>query len=552
MALYVKFGVDSKMMFSKYIFEEFLQEIIKTLKPQGYYYSFSFGNVFMLQYNDRYIYLWQDPKGNVYYKFDIGEKNYFTTSTTKLGNALTSHFKSIFEANNNFNEFLSKRISATKGVSKALSDSKKHDVFSSYNQDFTDIYGYHDNNTQNQSVVNQQYPFIPNPEQLHQQIIILSNSQFEYSKQINSLSIDQFPMVMGEEFGPDKKIAFFPTKNGLLMRNSYIPTKYMTEPMFQYDINNSFIMSLIPFMAKNDLTQVMNIFTWLAHSFNLVKKLSFALVLHSEDDNYMKLFYEEIIVPYFNQGHCEKIDNDKLDKKSLSNQIDETVIINFHNVLTPTILNTPAKELTRRLMHKDDYKLNTKVITTVANLLITSTSKYIPLIARNVPCVLVEVESSLEAFCKDKNIENDPYVVAKLIKEDLRNFSCILRSIDLNTLNNILHLKYYNGSNIDIMDGDTDLLKVFDSSIKNRDKVLFKIIETKSPEAHCTLIDDLDKNRVAQAKLLEYFSLLFGKGIYKSNRALIAALKVISRTNEPFENERTFQIGKIAYYKLYK
>ena len=115
----------------------------------------------------------------------------------------------------------------------------------------------------------------------------------------------------------------------------------------------------------------------------------------------------------------------------------------------------------------------------------------------------------------------------------------------------MLCLEHYDGNNIDIMDGDTDLLKVFESSIKNKDEVLFKIIETKSAETHRILLDDCDENRVAQAKLLEYFSLIFGKGIYKSNRALISALKVISRTNEPFDNEKTFQIGKIAYYKLH-
>lgn len=566
-----------EMTVSKNISQDFICKVRSTLSYEGNYCFFGVGNVLILKHNNEFIYLWQDPKGNAYYKFDIGEKEYFTTATTKLGNALSSHFKSIIEAKNNLNESLSKRISATKGLSKALSDSKKHDDYSSYNQNFTDIEvsGSHDNNTQSNSVeellreldtdkstsqqviqhqpaVNQQYPSIPNPEQLHQQIISLSNNQLEYSKQTTSLSIDQFPMVRGEEFGPDKKLAFFPTKNGSLTRNSYIATKYMTEPISQYDINNSFIMSLIAFMAKNDLTQAMNIFGWFANGFNLLKKLPFALVLHSEDDNYMKLFYEEIIVPLLNHDHCEKIDNDKLDKKSLSNQIDETVIINFHNVLTPTIFNAPAKELTRRLIHKDDYKLSTKVITTAANLLITSTSKYIPLIAEDMPSVVVEVESSLEAFCKDRNIKNDYYLVADLIKQDLINFSSIVRSLDMNRLNNMLCLKHYDGSNADIMDGDTDLLKVFESSFKNGDKVLWKIIETKSPELYRTLLNDYGENRVNRKNLLEYFSMIFGVGIYKSNTALIAALRDLSSTEEPFENDKPSQSGKNVYYKLYK
>lgn len=566
----------SEVTVSKNISQDFICKVRSTLSYEGNYCFFGIGNVLILEYNGKYIYLWQDPKGNAYYKFDIGEKEYFTTATTKLGNALSSHFKSIIEANNNFNESLGKRISATKGMSKALSDSKKHDDYSAYNQNYTDIEvsDSHNNNTQSNSVeelfseldtdkstnqqviqhqpvINPQYPPIPNPEQLHEQIISLSNNQLDYNKQINSLSIDQFPMVRGEEFGPDKKLAFFLAKNGSILRNTYIATKHMTEPIFEYDVNNSFIMSIIPYMAKNDLTLAMNIFGWLANSFNSVKKLPFALVLHSDGDTLMKLLYEEILELLFNQPHCEKIDNDKLDKKSLSNQIDKTVIINFHNVLTPTILKAPAKELTRRLIYKDDYKLNTKVIPTVANLLITSTSKYIPLIAKDVPCVVVEVESSLEAFCKDQNIKNDYYVVANLIEQDLVNFSSIVRSIDMHMLNNMLCSRRYDGSNTDIMDGDTDLLKVFESSFKNGDKVLWKIIETKSPELHRTLLDDYNENRVNRKNLLEYFSLIFGKGIYKTNTVLIAALRDLSSTDEPFDNDKISQSGKIVYYKLY-
>ncbi|MBU0626037.1 hypothetical protein KKH82_01060 [Patescibacteria group bacterium] len=565
----------SERIDSKNIHYDFICKVRSALSYDSYC-IFKSGNVHILEYNNELIFLWQDAKGNACYKFRIEDKEYFTTSTTKLSNALSGHFRFAIEANNNVNESLSKQIIATKGLSKALADSKKHDDYSAYSRNYTDVEVLkgHDDFAQNyseehllgeldtakstnqqvieyQPAMNQQYPHMPNPEQLHKEIIGLSTNQLGYNKQIQSLSVNQFPVVPDEEFGPDRKLAFYIAKNGLIKRNSYIPTKFMTELISNYDVNNSFIMLLIAFMVKNDLTQAMNIFGWFANAFNLLEKIPLALVLHSEDDTFIKLFYEEIIVPLFNHDHCEKIDNDKLDKKSLSSQLDETVIINFHNILTPTLLNAPAKELTKRLIYKDAYKLNTKVITTTANILITSTSKYIPLIAKDVPSVLVEVESDLEAFCKDRNINNDYYEVAKLIENDLSNFSSIARSINLNILNNMLCLKYYDGSNVEIMDGDVDVLYVFNSSIKNRDKVVFKRLEIIAPNLYRTLTDDFDKGRVDRKNLLKYFSAIFGEDIYTSNRTLIADLRELSNTEEPFENWKPTQSGPTVYYDLH-
>ncbi len=153
---------------------------------------------------------------------------------------------------------------------------------------------------------------------------------------------------------------------------------------------------------------------------------------------------------YVNPDHCEKIENDNIDKKSLSTKLDKMVINNFHNILTPTILKAPTKELTKRLIHKDNHKLNNKTITTKANIIVTSTSKYIPLIAKDVPSLVVEVESSLEGFCKEKKIPADYYAVAKLIEDDLPNFASIIRNIDLNRLNNISSLNYYDGRDCEI------------------------------------------------------------------------------------------------------
>ena len=149
----------------------------------------------------------------------------------------------------------------------------------------------------------------------------------------------------------------------------------------------------------------------------------------------MELFYEEIICPLFNGDYCEKIDDTKIDKKDLSTKLDEKIIYNFYNISSSMVVDTISKEFTKKLLYKDSNKLNNKNITTVANILVTSTSNYLPLVGEDIPNILVDVESNLDDFCKMNNINIDPYTVASLIKNDLENFAGILRSMDFPKMN---------------------------------------------------------------------------------------------------------------------
>ena len=68
------------------------------------------------------------------------------------------------------------------------------------------------------------------------------------------------------------------------------------------------------------------------------------------------------------------------------------------------VVDTISKEFTKKLLYKDSNKLNNKNITTVANILVTSTSNYLPLVGEDIPNILVDVESNLDDFCKMNNI----------------------------------------------------------------------------------------------------------------------------------------------------
>lgn len=246
---------------------------------------------------------------------------------------------------------------------------------------------------------------------------------------------------------------------------------------------------------------------------------------------------------------CERIEHNDLDEKSLSKKLDEKILYNFHNITTPTILDAPSMELAERLTYKSEQKLNDKTITTKANLLITSTCNYLPLIGGGMQSMVVDVESKIYKFCKEQNINSSPYVVAKLIKNDLENFISIVRSIDMFKLNNPCNLNFsYN--NAIIVDGKEDPLKAFDIFIRIRHIDLFINLKITNPDLYYILDKDFKEGRIARPNLIKYFESVFGKNIYKNNAGLIEALKILSDDKHPFDNEKTFQIKKIVYYSL--
>lgn len=91
--------------------------------------TFTLGNVKRLDLNGKYIYLWQNVKGDINYSFSIFEKEYYTTSATKLGNVLTKHFGVEVEVVNNIKEYLRKMMVATNALNKALSDSERNNSY---------------------------------------------------------------------------------------------------------------------------------------------------------------------------------------------------------------------------------------------------------------------------------------------------------------------------------------------------------------------------------------------------------------------------------------
>lgn len=97
-----------------------------------------------------------------------------------------------------------------------------------------------------------------------------------------------------------------------------------------------------------------------------------------------------------------------------------------------------------------------------------------------------------------------------------------------------------------------DLLKVFEQSIKHKDTMAFEGLKLQNSSLYTTLIEDFKINRVNRKNLIEYFRALFGDKMYKNNTTLIADLRELSNTKEPFENIKTFIKQRQVYYSLHE
>lgn len=531
---------------------EFTMIVRKFMNNVFSYIPFNYGYVRRLDLNGEFIYLWQNAKGDVHYSFSIFEKEYYTTSPAKLGNVLTQHFGVDIEVVNNKKEHLKKVISATTGLNKALSDFDRYGDYLNFSkEEQPPALSYHSNRNQNQ-LQQSNKDHLYNQEKLHSNVIELSTYYLEAHLETKYIKLEDLPIIHKEIFEPRLNQAFFIDENGLNIRNKFIFTPYNVYSYNYCEPNQSFIIRFILFMAKNDIYQALKILLWVTETYRLYK-LSCALVLYSQNDEYMKLFFEELLEPLFNSFQCEKIENEDLEAKELVSNLDEKFIYNFHNISASSILGEASHELTNKLINKDSIKVNKKSITTVANIVITSTSKYIPMISEDVLYSIVEVDSNIDSLCKSLDERPSKYTIAKYIQEDIPNFVSIIRELDLRLLTNEYSLFDDQYISNNFLYGDTDTTKVFDRIIRDMDVTPFKSIAiTKTDEKMVEEIEySFSQNRVDKAHLLKYFELLFGKGNYKSNRALISTLgKDYSKTSQPFDNLKTHVRCGRAYYFL--
>ncbi|MCX6077302.1 MAG: hypothetical protein NTW78_10540, partial [Campylobacterales bacterium] len=372
----------------------------------------------------------------------------------------------------------------------------------------------------------------------------LIEQQLEFEKNTRYLYTEQFPTVHKEVFEPFMKSTFFIGKNNLLHKNSYTPSVYMVQSFDSLQQNyseDSIILRFILAMANNNFDKAKDIFLWLARSFLTLQKERVALVLCSKNDIYSNLFYKWIVEPLFNEEYCVEINNDILQQKKIATVLENKVIYHFKDIATATFLNAPIKELADTLLNCDTYTLHNKKINAKASILISSSSKHIPLIANNIAAVVVDVNHNIDDFRDEMSsigkFAMTKHHIAELIKQDLDNFAAILRSINVVSLYEIYYSKTYYKKNHDnqnttdqagefeesIVDGDAEILELFWLALVNKDVIKFDKLRKTNKNVYNVLISDFVEDRILSINLEKYFPAMFGEGIYRSNRAILKA-----------------------------
>ena len=500
--------------------------------------------------NSKFLYLWKDLKGNIHCSFNMHESTTYSSNISNINSLINDYFKfdirfeisndRLKDVNTNQN-LINSYFKITEQIHTLESEIKNAKIDYEGKTDHISEYRAEYEHGKKVRVATEKINRLKQKNSLNEK-------EFELKIKTQYIYTDELLTIHKEKFVPSAKLMFFDEIKGLTYKNSYSPSINMVktfenqEKPLQTNNDDSIILRFILAMTKYNLDKAKDILIWLARSFLTLFKEPTTLVLYSKNDIYTNIFYKQIVEPLFNQEYCLEINDDTLKQKKINCLLNNKVIYYFKDISSTTFLNAPIKDLTDTLLNCDDYNLFNKKINTKGNILISSTSKHIPLISSEINSIVVDVNDNIDDFPNEikilgKNITNK-HDMAKLIKNDLDNFVKILRSMDIHKiLYECSYSSYYTkmeNPNItesekefqeSILDGGTEILELFWVALVYRDKTKFEKLQKTNKNLYNTLSGDFLNYKILGINLLSYFSAMFGEGVYASNRALLKASK---------------------------
>jgi hypothetical protein len=542
--------VEEEAVLKKPSIDEFIDFVKDKFKEEPFNLDLTFDiNVFTINNTKddiKQLSLWKDLEGNIHYSFNLLESKTYSSNITNINSLINEYLKHDFHieiSTDRLKDVNTNQLSI-ENYFKIIEQIGKLEIeMKNTKLDYKGITDYSEQMKLDYQHKKKLSILTDKIERLRQKRR-LNEKEFELKKHTQYIYTDQLITIYKELFAPSRKSMFFTEINrNLIYKNSYSPSIHMTktfenqEKPLQTNNNDSIILKFIFAMTKYNLNKAKDIFIWLAKSFLTLSKNYTTLVLYSKNDVYTTIFYKQIVEPLFNEEFCLEIKDDTLKQKKINSLLNNKVIYYFKDISSTTFLNAPIKELTDTLLNCDDYNLYNKKINTKGNILISSTSKHIPLIANEIHSLVVNVNHNIDDFSDLMKIVRNKHFFAKLIKDDLENFVKILRSMDINKLYNCSYSPLYTkieNPNItesekefqeSILDGDTEILELFWVALVYRDKTKFEKLQKTNKNVYNTLVGDFFKNRILGINLLSYFSAMYGEGIYASNRALLQASK---------------------------
>lgn len=361
-------------------------------------------------------------------------------------------------------------------------------------------------------------------------------------------------MVQKEVFNPAAREEFF-SQDNLYYKNLYKPTRYRLK--FDYSANNpehSLIVYFLYTLVNKDKDRFFYILNWIANLFINLTKSKVSLVLYSKEDTSFNILFEQILQPLLGMKYSVKIDEKEL-ANNFPSILENKILYNFNNITSADINKENTSVFGEKLLYSDKIFTNNtnevKQIDTYGQVLITSTTPYIPLIDKKINnFTIFEVkEFDIELFHKEllelKLIDN---TLRESIENNLSSFANILRHypIDTKKANN----PYDKEDDRDnVINNDKNILELFTDALINKDEIFFQRVQSEH-ELYEKLLDDFDKDRVDRINLISYFKLVFEGTTHKTNRSLLKELKENKTIKYFYNDENVISNSGRKFFKI--
>lgn len=399
------------------------------------------------------------------------------------------------------------------------------------------------------------------------------DEKFEYksSKNDKKISIFELLLVEGHKFEPYQAQEFFykfekellmGLSNVQLVRNlayinSFKPSLYLQEPFDKKkELKESIVLQYIYYLSNYDKERFDYILNWIASFFkNLQNKSSIALVLIGNKTSGKELFFDEIISPLFGEEYCVKITDYNLDFTNHYSLVKNKIFYNLHNLSTMSIDKKRNQSFLKDIVSEDriyieNIKNENNAIKLYGQTLITSDDgdiKFLDDISSNY--TVFKIPDNINSIFLNQNFKkkNESSTLKELIREDLKNFSYILKAHNINKEK--LHTKFEHDDKKQMKLSLTDKINVLHKAIISFSiETLNKISDNKMYQE---IKDDFNENKIKQKNIYIYFLLLFPEEEKISSKALMKHLREI---DSEFYHKDKLLNGKsgLKYYSIKK
>lgn len=391
------------------------------------------------------------------------------------------------------------------------------------------------------------------------------------SENDNKISIYDLLLVEGYKFEPYQKKEFFykseeTVADGMSIQrriaviplayiNSFKPSLYLQEPFDKkIDLKQSIILQYIYYLADYNKSRFYYILDWIVSFFkNLQNKSSIALVLIGNKTSGKELFFDEIISPLFGEEYCVKITDYNLDFTNHYSLVKNKIFYNLHNLSTVSIDKKRNQSFLKDLVIEDriymeNIKNENNAIKLYGQTLITSDDgdiKFLDNISSNYTVFKIPDKIDLIFLNEDFKKKKESLTLKELIREDLKNFSYILKAHNINKAN--LHTKFEQDDKKEMKLSLTDKINSLHKAIISSSIEIFNKISNN--EVYQEIKDDFDENKIKQKNIYICFLLLFPEEERISSKTLMTYLRNI---DSEFYHKDKLLNGKLGlkYYSI--